>query len=192
MLFRRPVLDGIANGSVTLAFRRWKRASVTPGTTLRTAVGLVNVIDIEPEDRGALTPSDARAAGFASLSDLLAELDSGRAGQLFRITLRYGGPDPRVTLRERATVESGDREAVNARLGRFDTASRRGPWTIETLRLIAERPGVRAAELAALAGCETLTFKRDVRKLKDLGLTESLGTGYRLSPRGAAYLAGAG
>ena len=31
--------------------------------------------------------------------------------------------------------------------------------------------------------------QRDVRKLKDLGLTISLGTGYRLSPRGAAVLA---
>jgi hypothetical protein len=29
----------------------------------------------------------------------------------------------------------------------------------------------------------------DVRKLKALGLTESLGTGYRLSPRGRAWLA---
>ena len=30
-------------------------------------------------------------------------------------------------------------------------------------------------------------FKRDVRKLKELGLTESLPVGYRLSPRGRAY-----
>jgi hypothetical protein len=32
-------------------------------------------------------------------------------------------------------------------------------------------------------------FKIDVRKLKNLGLTESLDIGYRLSPRGRAYLA---
>ncbi len=31
-----------------------------------------------------------------------------------------------------------------------------------------------------------MTFKRDVRKLKELGLTESLDTGYRLSPRARA------
>jgi hypothetical protein len=30
------------------------------------------------------------------------------------------------------------------------------------------------------------TFKRLVRKLKELGLTESLTVGYRLSPRGRA------
>ena len=31
-----------------------------------------------------------------------------------------------------------------------------------------------------------LSFKRDVRRLKELGLTESLPVGYRLSPRGEA------
>ena len=37
-------------------------------------------------------------------------------------------------------------------------------------------------------GVSALPFKRDVRKLKELGLTESLETGYRLSPRGRALL----
>ena len=36
-----------------------------------------------------------------------------------------------------------------------------------------------------------LPFKRNVRKLKELGLTESLEVGYRLSPRGEAYRQGA-
>ena len=36
---------------------------------------------------------------------------------------------------------------------------------------------------------DTQPFKRDVRKLKALGLTESLEVGYRLSPRGRAWLA---
>ena len=33
-------------------------------------------------------------------------------------------------------------------------------------------------------------FKRDVRKLKELGLTESLEIGYRISPRGETLLGG--
>ena len=37
---------------------------------------------------------------------------------------------------------------------------------------------------------ETKRYKTDVRKLKELGLTESLEVGYRLSPRGRAYLEG--
>ena len=60
------------------------------------------------------------------------------------------------------------------------------------LAQIAERPAVRAADLAADAGRDKLPFKRDVRKLKELGLTESLETGYRLSPRGRALVEGLG
>jgi len=54
---------------------------------------------------------------------------------------------------------------------------------------VAEHPARRAPELAALVGRETAAFKLDVRKLKELGLTESLEVGYRLSPRGEALLA---
>ena len=52
------------------------------------------------------------------------------------------------------------------------------------LDLIAANPGVHAPDLAAQLGLETLTFKRQVRRLKELGLTHSLPVGYRLSPRG--------
>ncbi|HEU4546515.1 MAG TPA: hypothetical protein VFR88_09515, partial [Microlunatus sp.] len=49
--------------------------------------------------------------------------------------------------------------------------------------------GDRRADLAAELGRERDDWKRDVRKLKALGLTESLEVGYRLSPRGRAFLA---
>ena len=59
------------------------------------------------------------------------------------------------------------------------------------LRLIAERPAVRAGDLAAALGREAQPFKIDVRKLDRLGLTESLDVGYRLSPRGERSSSGA-
>jgi hypothetical protein len=62
------------------------------------------------------------------------------------------------------------------------------PWTWATLRLIAKRPGEPAAALAKSVGRERGAFKADVRKLKELGLTESLPVGYRLSPRGRTFL----
>ena len=98
------------------------------------------------------------------------------------------GADPRVALREQAELSDDDRRAVDAQLDRWDAARAGGPWTREILRLIAERPGVRAPDLAASLGRETLPFKRDVRRLKELGLTHSLEVGYELSPRGRAYL----
>ena len=56
-----------------------------------------------------------------------------------------------------------------------------GPWTASTLRLVADNPEVRAADLAESVGRDRDSFKTDVRKLKNLGLTESLLVGYRIS-----------
>ncbi|HEY5076740.1 MAG TPA: hypothetical protein VIJ48_04485, partial [Acidimicrobiia bacterium] len=99
------------------------------------------------------------------------------------------GPDPRAVLAATVTLSDDDVAELRRRLARLDRASSYGSWTAEVLRIIAARPGVRAADLAASFGRETQAFKLDVRKLKNLGLTSSLEIGYRLSPRGEAYLA---
>jgi hypothetical protein len=96
------------------------------------------------------------------------------------------GPDPRIALRERAELDASEVEELDKRLARYDA---NGAWTRETLELIAAKPAVRAGDLATELGQERLPFKANVRKLKALGLTESLEVGYRLSPRGRAYLA---
>jgi hypothetical protein len=75
-----------------------------------------------------------------------------------------------------------DLAAIAARLARLDRAA---SWTRATLALIDAYPGVRAEDLAGRQGLDKASFKRRVRRLKDLGLTESLPLGYRLSPRGS-------
>ncbi|MHA6618674.1 ASCH domain-containing protein [Pseudonocardia sp. DLS-67] len=185
MLIRRPVLDAIAAGTVTQLFRRWDRPRVRVGGAQRTAVGVLEFTSVEPVAETALTPEDARAAGF---TDLIALQGAQRGeGQLYRVGVRLAGPDPRVALRARRRLSRTDRAEIDTRLARMDRTSPHGPWTAAVLELIAENPGVRAPDLALRMGRETLPFKRDVRKLKELGLTESLEVGYRLSPRGRAY-----
>jgi hypothetical protein len=188
VLIRRPVLDAIAAGSVTCVFRRWDRPRVRVGGTQRTAVGVLEFTLVDPVDAADLTPEDARAAGFADLA-ALQQAQRGD-GQLYRVGLRLAGPDPRVALRAKRRLSQAERAEIDARLARMDRSSPRGPWTAAVLGLIEENPGVRAPDLAARMGRETLPFKRDVRKLKELGLTESLEVGYRLSPRGRAYRRG--
>jgi hypothetical protein len=184
MLLRQETLDGLVSGRVSCAFRRWERPRVVVGTRLRTRVGVIAVTGVSRVTVSSLRAADAAAAG-QSLSDLRAMLARG-TGPVWRISLVPDGRDPRIALR--STPLSGpEREAVAARLARMDRAT---PWTAETLALIAARPGVRAPDLAASLGRETAPFKRDVRKLKELGLTESLEVGYRLSPRGISYLEG--
>jgi hypothetical protein len=187
VLFRRDSLDGIAAGRVTLAFRRWTRPRVREGTRLRTRVGVVEIDSIEAIRLASVSAGDARRAGYGSRAELLAELRA-REGRVYRMELHLAGPDPRVELRERAHLTGQEVDALRGRLARLDAASGAGPWTRAVLDLIAERPAVRAADLAPLVGRERLPFKRDVRKLKELGLTESLEAGYWLSPRGRALL----
>lgn len=185
MLIRHDILRRIERGEVTLAFRRWQRPRVRKGSTMRTAVGVVEVTAIDEVDMA--TEEEAIAAGFGSLAALRAA-DEGRAGRLYRIGLRHAGVDPRIALRDEPAGEE-EYAAVMGRLRRLDASSSHGPWTRETLLLISGRPAVRAADLAASVGREKKPFKLDVRKLKELGLTESLRTGYRLSPRGESIVA---
>ena len=187
MLIDPATAEGIAQGRVTLAFRRWDLPRMRPGSTQRTVAGVVEVVRVEEVDPAAITEDDALRAGVASLDRLHRLLDRRPGAHVFRMQVRPAGPDPRVALREQAELSDADRRAVDERLAGWD-AARDAPWTREVLRLIAERPAVRAPDLAASLGRETLSFKRDVRKLKELGLTRSLAVGYEISPRGRAYL----
>ena len=187
MLFRPATLQGIADGSVTLAFRRWPQPRVKVGGEQRTSIGVVAFDAVEPVDRDDIGESEALAAGFATRDELLAFVDRRATGTIYRVRLRLAGPDPRVALRD-AVPDPEQVGQLTGRLHRLDRASRHGPWTAEVLRAIRDQSGVRAADLAVQFGRDRAPFKLDVRKLKELGLTESLPRGYRISPRGQALL----
>ena len=190
MLIPRPVLDGIVEGRVTLAFRRWDRPRAKAGALHRTPVGLVAIDAVHVVRLDSITAAEARAAGASSRAELLRFLRgrNGTAGRVYRVQLRYAGADPRIALRADAALSDADLAATQARLARLDRTGRKGPWTRDVLELIAANPARRAPDLAAMRGLPTQPFKTDVRKLKELGLTESLEVGYRISPRGRAYL----
>jgi hypothetical protein len=107
-------------------------------------------------------------------------------GTLLRIEIRLAGDDPRIALRQRLPDDT-ELEAIVARLARIDAACP-APWTTRYLQLIADQPGIVSGVLARQVDAEVPRFKRRVRQLNALGLTESLEVGYRLSPRGRAVL----
>lgn len=129
---------------------------------------------------------EARRAGFGDAAEFRAWLSTMKAGTLERIEVSFAGDDPRVALREAGNLSAEDLEAVAATLDAYDRRADIGPWTGRFLDLIARNEGRLAEELAAEAGLEKRPFKARVRKLKALGLSESLAVGYRLSPRGRA------
>lgn len=189
MLFLKRFWPGIADGSVTLTFRRWRRPQVVAGRSYRSPAGILDVTSVTVVDPDEITDDDARAAGQPDAAALRADLPGEPGLPVYRIEFRRSAaPDPRAELAASDRLDDADVAEIDRRLARLDRASASGPWTAQTLKLIAERPAVRAIDLAASVGRERAPFKLDVRKLKNLGLTESLDVGYRLSPRGRAYL----
>lgn len=189
MLIRRAILDRIVAGEVDLAFRRWRRPTVKAGGRLRTAVGELGIEAVDPVSEDEIDDTAARRAGYPDRAALLRDLAARPDGQTYRILLRYRGADPRAALRAAADLGPEALADLAGRLDRMDGRSTAGPWTAAVLRAIERAPGRAAADLARDLGVEKPWLKRNVRKLKELGLTESLEVGYRLSPRGAAFLA---
>jgi hypothetical protein len=189
MLIKQAILERIATGEVDTLLRRQKRPTVKTGGTLRTSIGILDILLVEQIELDEVSAGDARRAGFASVDAAVAALTEKPEGVFLRARVRPGGPDPRIVLRENADIGDADLAELRRRLDRLDAAGRRGPWTRSVLAMIAAQPHVRAPDLAASIGWETKPFKDGVRKLKALGLTISHSPGYELSPRGHAALA---
>jgi hypothetical protein len=195
VLFSAKAWPGLRDGSITVTFRTWARAQVkvggiyrrVPGTALQVdAVGQVAV--------SSITDADSTAAGEPDRAALLRRLGSpGGRSRVWRVDFHVvDAPDPRIALRADDRLDPEARASIDRRLDRLDAASSHGPWTRATLEAIAAQPGVVSTVLAEQLGRDRPSFKLDVRKLKALGLTESLEVGYRLSPRGVALLTGGG
>lgn len=204
MLLPARVAAGVRDGTISVAFRRWEQPRVRVGGTQLTSAGIVRFDAVEEVfDPAGLTAADAAAAGYGDVATLRRQLwppspsggatrsagpRASRGGDhVYRVRLSWVGEDPRPALRER-TPGGTELADLGAAVAKLDAGRRSGPWTRRVLEWIRDNPGVISTELAALLGREVLPLKADIRRLKALGLTESLRVGYRLSPRGRAYL----
>lgn len=183
MLFKRPELDAIRAGRITLAFRRWRRPTVKAGGTLKTPVGLLSIDRVTLEDISRISSADAARSG-RDLASLLSGLERGGEGSIYRIEFHFAGPDPRIALREDVDLSENKLEEIQLKLRRLDAASEMGDWTLEILSAIQSKPRLAAVHLADQTGYAKEWLKTQVRKLKNLGLTISHQPGYELSPRG--------
>lgn len=194
MLFNNVERDAIARGELTLAYRHWKRPQAKAGARHRLGPpGMIEIIEVVEADGSEVTDAEAVAAGFDDAVALRRDIEHyarrypGNA--LYRVRFRFvDAVDPRSVRASDAALSPDDVAAIAGKLDRMDARSAIGPWTRATLAVIAEHPGRRAGDLAEMLGRERLEFKRDVRKLKEMGLTVSLEVGYELSARGRAYV----
>jgi hypothetical protein len=195
VLFSLDAHEAVAAGDITVTFRRWTRAQVKVGGHYKVGNAVLEVDDVSTLRVREISEHDLAKAGVADRTALLERLGRGskRAVEEDEVVWRVefhptGLTDARTLLAASADLTDADVDAINRALDRLDRAAARGPWTRAVLALIAARPGVVSTELAAERDMERAPFKLDVRKLKKLGLTDSLEVGYRLSPRGRVVL----
>lgn len=187
MLIKDEILECIKSGEITILFRRWSRPGAKAGGTQMTQAGVIGIDAVDKVEAEEITEMEAREAGFASVAELLEHL-SYRDDPIYRIRVYFAGEDPRKALRENAELSEAELDEVIEKLRKLDKNSKRGDWTQQYLQLIHDRPATYSGVLAKIVGVEIPQFKPWVRKLKALGLTESLEVGYRLSPRGKKVL----
>ena len=148
MLFEQRFWEPIARGEVTVTFRRWKRRHALPGRRYRTAGGIIEVESVDVIDESAITEADARAGLHPSAAALVADLRGPPDLPLYRIRFHLvDEPDPRAVLAASDRLSDEDVDELRRRLDRLDRASAHGPWTMATLRLIEQRPAVRAGDV---------------------------------------------
>lgn len=179
MLFPARFWPGLADGTITTAYRRQKRPTVKAGGTLRSPGGMLQIDAVEAIKLSDITEADALAAGHTDLADLHKALRP--EGTLYRFRFHRAEVDPRDVLRATDQLSDDDLVSLRRRLDRM-------PWAESVLRVIKTKPSVVSTELAADVGMERFDFKAKVTKLKALGLTVSESPGYHLSPRGEAVL----
>lgn len=184
MLLSQKALDAIVKGEIDRVYRRWKRPAVVEGTLQRTSHGLVEVVGLRQVEENEIEPT---AAGYGTTEEVLADIRPPETGRiLYEVRVRWAGEDPRLELRESTDLDEGALDAIDSVVSGIGRHG--GPTGTELLQTIAANPATLADELADGIGMERDVLKRRIRQLKEIGLTESLRVGYRLSPRGEAYL----
>ena len=179
VVFKERFWPGLRDGSITVAFRRWRRPSVRAGGTLQSPGGVLAIDTVEVVEEAAIDDDAARSAGYVDRSEAMRNLRG--EGTVYRIGFHRIGDDPRIALRERTELTEEEMTAVRRMVERNE-------WALPYLELIGRLPGTVSTVLAEQVGMERFAFKQRVRRLKALGLTESLEVGYRISPRGEAVV----
>ena len=161
--------------------------------TFRTFAGVIAVDAVAPTPESEVTEKDARQASFESGAALLHELADYPDGRLYRVSVRLAGPDPRVALRQDAELSEAEVEEIRQKIAALGARAKDGPWAFRVLRAIEDRPGVPRPGWPGRWGWRRRCSSRGCGSFeKELGLTESLEIGYRLSPRGEAFLSALG
>ena len=152
MLFKQKHLDGIKAGTVTLAFRRWKRTDLKKGSLIKTTIGMVEITDIATNKEPHTNDIDAKKAGFINLDSLVKSLHSEEEAKIYKMHVRYYIELAKKKAPEKTSLSMGDINKLKAKLTQFDKYSRSGAWTTNILKTLHENPKATSTELTLKTG----------------------------------------
>ena len=155
VLFTDDALSGLADGSITVTFRNWKRPQAKVGGTFHRGDLWFEVDSVDVVKVGRITKADAKRAGEKDAAGVRRRLKVEDPDvEVFRIRFhRIPAAGPPVDV---ADLTADDVADLDKRLDRLDAASAVGAWTRPTLELIATQPGVVSTLLAEQLGRERL------------------------------------
>jgi hypothetical protein len=183
--FTKAYKQAIASGELTTSFRVWKSPQARYGGQYNIPpYGAIEVDRAQLLRASEVTRAALRRARLENHQALCDFLRVRPDDEVYQVDFHFLGEDP-VKQVDQTLLDDAGLTQLQQRLQRMDKS---GAWTLQVLQLIAQHPGTGARVLAPETGMELTVFKRNVRKLKSLGLTISLETGYRLSPRGEQLL----
>ena len=188
MLFKQKDLEGIKSGTISLAFRKWKKLSVYAGSFVDSSIGILKIGAIKVISLEEITDDEAQAAGFKNAAGLVQLLEQQKDGLIYKIEISYHSENPETESEEEAEMDKEEFETIKLALDNLDKFSKIGKWTVKMLQAIRENPKLKAADLAVVAKKEKEWLKLNARKLRALELIISHEPGYTLSPKGEAYM----
>jgi hypothetical protein len=188
MLFKTKFSTLIKSKKIETAIRKWTRPTVKENGTLITAAGQLRLTSVKKINYNEITDKEIIEAGYSGREELDTELSHKNAGEIYKITFRLEGEDPRVKLRENSDITTYELAALQKKLQALEARSKVKGWTLRILEAVNNKPGLYAIQYANKLGYEKMWFKLHIRKLKNLGLTISLENGYEISQRGKAFL----
>lgn len=147
MLFAGSDRDGVAEGRITAAYRRWAEARVVEGRIYRTNAGRIEIDSVRVVNPELISDydDDIFAADRQNARDVRRRLRGEDAWPTFLVKFHLvEGPDPRDELAATSELSPEDLEDLRTRLAKLDDLSRHGAWTTDTLRLIQSKPATRS------------------------------------------------
>src|SRR5687768_10784168 len=132
VMFTADAVPGLAAGTTTVTFRRWKRPQAKVGGTFRKGDLWFEVDSVDLVPVGSISAADARRAGEADVAGVHCRLGvDDPSVEVYRIA--FHRIPPAGPPSDEADLTPEDVADLDARLARLDAASPVGAWTRPTL-----------------------------------------------------------